>query len=102
VPGLRLRKTRRDHASVAEASNAPGAISSADLISAADSCFSSRRQPTNMPGMTGAEQAGPYYVIVDVAIRDVERYLTYMQQVVPALEAAGGRYLARGGRAYYL
>jgi uncharacterized protein (DUF1330 family) len=50
-----------------------------------------------MPGMRGAEQAGPYYVIVDVAIRDVKRYLTYMQQVVPALEAAGGRYLARGG-----
>lgn len=40
---------------------------------------------------------GPYYVIVDVDIRDVPRYLTYMERVRPALEAAGGRYLARGG-----
>ncbi|MDT7611026.1 MAG: hypothetical protein QOG96_5529 [Pseudonocardiales bacterium] len=40
---------------------------------------------------------GPYYVIVDVDIRDVPRYLTYMEKVRPALEAAGGRYLARGG-----
>ena len=40
---------------------------------------------------------GPYYVIVDVDIRDVSRYLTYMEKVRPALEAAGGRYLARGG-----
>jgi len=43
------------------------------------------------------EVAGPYYIILDVAIRDVERYLTYMARVTPALEAAGGRYLARGG-----
>jgi uncharacterized protein (DUF1330 family) len=47
--------------------------------------------------MTGHQPAGPYYVILDVAIRDVERYLTYMARVTPALEAAGGRYLARGG-----
>lgn len=47
--------------------------------------------------MTGDECTGPYYVILDVAIRDVVRYLTYMEQVTPALEAAGGRYLARGG-----
>ena len=47
--------------------------------------------------MTGDQPAGPYYVILDVAIRDVERYLTYMARVTPALEAAGGRYLARGG-----
>jgi uncharacterized protein (DUF1330 family) len=47
--------------------------------------------------MTGGGRTGPYYVILDVAIRDVERYLTYMERVTPALEAAGGRYLARGG-----
>jgi uncharacterized protein (DUF1330 family) len=47
--------------------------------------------------MTGDERSGPYYVILDVAIYDVERYLTYMNRVTPALEAAGGRYLARGG-----
>lgn len=47
--------------------------------------------------MTGDECTGPYYVILDVAIRDVVRYLTYMEQVTPALEAAGGRCLARGG-----
>lgn len=40
---------------------------------------------------------GLYYVILDVDIRDVPRYLTYMEKVLPALEAAGGRYLARGG-----
>jgi uncharacterized protein (DUF1330 family) len=47
--------------------------------------------------MTGGWDTGPYYVILDVAIRDVERYVTYMEQVAPALEDAGGRYLARGG-----
>jgi uncharacterized protein (DUF1330 family) len=47
--------------------------------------------------MAGDQRTGPYYVILDVAIRDVDRYLTYMNQVAPALEAAGGRYLARGG-----
>ena len=41
--------------------------------------------------------AGPYYVILDVAIHDVATYLTYMDRVTPALEAAGGRYLSRGG-----
>ena len=40
---------------------------------------------------------GPYYVILDVDIQDVPRYLTYMDKVRPALEAAGGRYLVRGG-----
>jgi len=39
----------------------------------------------------------PYYVVVDVEIRDMARYRTYMEQVRPALEAAGGRYLVRGG-----
>ena len=47
--------------------------------------------------MTGDQHGAPYFVILDVAIRDVERYLTYMDRVTPALEAAGGRYLARGG-----
>ena len=47
--------------------------------------------------MAGDERTGLYYVILDVAIRDVERYLTYMSRVTPALEAAGGRYLVRGG-----
>ena len=40
---------------------------------------------------------GPYFVIVDVDILDVPRYLTYMEKARPALEAAGGRYLVRGG-----
>jgi len=39
----------------------------------------------------------PAYVIFDVEIRDSERYQHFMSQVKPALEAAGGRYLARGG-----
>ncbi|MCD2195838.1 DUF1330 domain-containing protein [Actinomycetospora endophytica] len=44
------------------------------------------------PGSDGA-----YYVIVDVRIQDAPRYTAYMEKVRPALEAAGGRYLARGG-----
>jgi uncharacterized protein (DUF1330 family) len=38
------------------------------------------------------------YVIFDVDIHDPERYQDFMAQVKPALEAAGGSYLARGGR----
>ena len=37
------------------------------------------------------------YVIFDVEIRDMSRYQEFMKAVKPALEAAGGRYLARGG-----
>jgi len=37
------------------------------------------------------------YVIFDVEIRDMVRYQDFMKQAKPALEAAGGRYLARGG-----
>ena len=37
------------------------------------------------------------YVIIDVEIEDVLVYQHYMLAVKPALEAAGGRYLARGG-----
>ncbi len=39
----------------------------------------------------------PAYVIFDVEVRDGERYQSFMSQVKPALEEAGGRYLARGG-----
>ena len=46
-----------------------------------------------------AEQATrtPYYVVFDVDVRDAPRYLEYMRQVLPQIEAAGGKYLARGG-----
>ena len=37
------------------------------------------------------------YVIFDVDIRDANQYQEYMKQVKPAIEKAGGRYLARGG-----
>lgn len=37
------------------------------------------------------------YAIFDVDIHDMARYQVFMQGVKPALEAAGGRYLARGG-----
>jgi uncharacterized protein (DUF1330 family) len=37
------------------------------------------------------------YVVFDVEITDAERYQDFMRQVKPALEAAGARYLARGG-----
>lgn len=39
----------------------------------------------------------PTYVIFDVEIRDRERYGEFTAAVKPALLAAGGRYLARGG-----
>ena len=37
------------------------------------------------------------YVIFDVDISDPARYQEFMSGVKPALEAAGARYLARGG-----
>ena len=37
------------------------------------------------------------YLIFDVEIRDMARYQQFMTRVKPALEAAGARYLARGG-----
>lgn len=37
------------------------------------------------------------YVIFDVDIRDPAQYQAFMLGVKPALEAAGARYLARGG-----
>jgi uncharacterized protein (DUF1330 family) len=37
------------------------------------------------------------YVIFDVDITDPVRYQDFMAQVKPALLAAGGQYLARGG-----
>lgn len=37
------------------------------------------------------------YVIFDVDIRDMARYQHFMNEVKPAIAAAGGRYLARGG-----
>ncbi len=37
------------------------------------------------------------YVIFDVTITDLEKYKDYMMRVKPVIEAAGGRYLVRGG-----
>ena len=37
------------------------------------------------------------FVIFDVEIRDMTQYQEYMRQVKPVIEAAGGRYLVRGG-----
>ena len=37
------------------------------------------------------------YVIFDVDIHDMSKYQEFMQRVKPAIEAAGARYLARGG-----
>jgi len=38
-----------------------------------------------------------HYAIFDVTITDPEKYKDYMVQVKPVIEAAGGRYLVRGG-----
>ena len=37
------------------------------------------------------------YVIFDVEIRDMSKYQDFIKGVKPAIEAAGARYLARGG-----
>ena len=37
------------------------------------------------------------YVIFDVEIRNMQRYQDFMSGVKPAIEAAGAKYLARGG-----
>jgi uncharacterized protein (DUF1330 family) len=37
------------------------------------------------------------YAIFDVTITDLEKYKDYMQKVKPVIEAAGGKYLVRGG-----
>lgn len=37
------------------------------------------------------------FVIFDVEIRDMDRYQEFVQRVKPVVEAAGGKYLARGG-----
>jgi uncharacterized protein (DUF1330 family) len=39
----------------------------------------------------------PAYVIFDVEVRDMARYQEFMKGVKPALDAAGAKYLARGG-----
>jgi uncharacterized protein (DUF1330 family) len=39
------------------------------------------------------------YVIVNVAIRDPERYKDYIKAATPTVAAHGGKYIVRGGRA---
>lgn len=39
------------------------------------------------------------YVIVNVAIRDPERYQDYIKAATPTVAAHGGKYIVRGGRA---
>src|SRR5512143_423764 len=53
-------------------------------------------------GFTVSEQRGEsddmaYYVIFDVTIHDLPKYQEYMAKIKPVIEAAGGRYLVRGG-----
>ena len=37
------------------------------------------------------------YAIVDVNVHDIGKFLEYQRKMAPLLEAAGARYLARGG-----
>ena len=39
------------------------------------------------------------YVITDITVNNLEKYEDYKKLVPPAIEAYGGKYLARGGRA---
>ena len=48
-------------------------------------------------GAAGRAAPAPYYVVFDVDVRDALRYGEYMAHVLPQIEAAGGKYLARGG-----
>lgn len=38
-----------------------------------------------------------YFVLVDLDIKDAERFRQYQVAVRPMIEAAGGRYIVRGG-----
>ena len=38
------------------------------------------------------------YIVVEMKINDLERYKAYMAAAQEAVKAAGGEYLARGGR----
>lgn len=38
-----------------------------------------------------------YFVLVDLDIKDAERFRQYQWSVRPMIEAAGGRYVVRGG-----
>ena len=38
------------------------------------------------------------YVIVDIEVRDPQRYERYKQLAPPAIAAYGGKYIARGGK----
>ena len=51
----------------------------------------------NASADTQASESAKGYVIFDVKIYDMERYRDFMLSVKPAIEAAGGRYLVRGG-----
>ena len=39
------------------------------------------------------------YVITDITVNNPEKYEYYKKLTLPAIEAYGGKYLARGGRA---
>jgi uncharacterized protein (DUF1330 family) len=45
----------------------------------------------------GLEEEMAVYGILDIEIRDMERYREYMRRAESLVEAAGGRYLVRGG-----
>jgi uncharacterized protein (DUF1330 family) len=38
------------------------------------------------------------YIVVDVEVKDPVRYEEYRKQVLPTLQAYGGRFLVRGGK----
>ena len=42
--------------------------------------------------------AAPGYVVVQMNISDMDRYRQYMAEAPATIKAAGGEYLARGGR----
>ena len=48
-------------------------------------------------GAAGQAAPAPFYVVFDVDVRDAAGYGEYMAHVLPRIEAAGGKYLARGG-----
>ena len=61
---------------------------------APDTCNAS---PDKRARLTATGERTSAYVIFDVEISDMAKYQEFMAGVKPALEQAGGKYLARGG-----
>ena len=44
----------------------------------------------------------PAYIVVNIDVKDADRYSTYKEMAPPSIAQYGGRYIARGGNAEVL